>query len=337
MLTNDKKDICVLNIVKTGAGVFANFRNYTHFDPEMLLGICANGVMYKKSVVCNKSNGYDFKLANDFDLNGNIACVLASGGKVVVWGEQGINNGYKYSIMQYLLEETNSSKNACIHINSRRLDENTSMVIKEETRPDLEVDDATTIMDSEAIIDNIENETLEQNAELDDVVESSNCAKIDDVDTQSDARIDVYAIRDSDEVKFLSKEDLFDADDSEVNEVIDAMMEEGDTFYDMIREQIDALFDMYPEEEKLSSVVPNSRWVRVDYENNGNEYVMGLIYDMEMVKYVAYGVPSSRGDDMPEVLQGYSQWLPLDPNMPDGDGYYVMFQDAITGNNVKLD
>ena len=50
---------------------------------------------------------------------------------------------------------------------------------------------------------------------------------------------------------------------------------------------------------------------------------------------MAYGLPGVGTDNVPEGLEGYSQWIPLDSNNPNGDGYFVMFQDANTGESIK--
>lgn len=41
------------------------------------------------------------------------------------------------------------------------------------------------------------------------------------------------------------------------------------TFYDEIKGQLSLLFERYPEETFLNEIIPNSKWVKVDYENNG--------------------------------------------------------------------
>jgi len=300
MLTNDKKDIGVLNIVKNNAGVFANFRNYSRFNEQMVLGIKAGHDILKKSVICNRSGGYDFKLSNDFDLDGSVACVLMDGDMAVVWGSVGNVASYKSEIMQYVQDLDNVA-----NINISK----SNVVLKED-----KVEDDKSLSRLE------EDKTNNDDKAEEEVID----------------RHEIFAVRDSDEVTLLSKEDLFDVSDADIEKVVDSAMAEEGNFYEMIREQIDALFDTYPEETRLSDVVPNSRWVQVDYENNGKVYVLGLIYDMEVVKYVAYGVPAYGDDEVPDVLNGYSQWIPLDATKPDGEGYFVMFQDANTGENVVL-
>ena len=132
----------------------------------------------------------------------------------------------------------------------------------------------------------------------------------------------------------LTPAEMFESSDEEIDEIIENEME-GD-FYSLIKEQLDELFSKFPADEKLGNLIENSKWVRVDYENNGREYVVGLIYENNKVKYICYGVPSKFSNGVPAELEEFSQWLPLDDNIPEGDGFYLMFQDALTGESVSL-
>ena len=125
----------------------------------------------------------------------------------------------------------------------------------------------------------------------------------------------------------------FESSDEEIEQLID---EELGDFYSLIKEQIDELFRRYPNHEKLTELIPNSEWVRVDYEGNGHEYVVGIIKSENKVKYICYGVPSMYNDAFPDNLEEFSQWLPLDETKPEAEGFYLMFQDAETGDSVNL-
>lgn len=113
--------------------------------------------------------------------------------------------------------------------------------------------------------------------------------------------------------------------------------EDEPTFYDEIKEQIQDLFGKYPEEDILKDIIPNSKWVKIDYEEKGEYYVVGMLYENDKIKYVCYGVPSMFEAGPPDDLKGFSQWLPLDGEKPEGFGYWITYQDAETGENVKLD
>lgn len=107
-------------------------------------------------------------------------------------------------------------------------------------------------------------------------------------------------------------------------------------FFDKLKPQIDKLFAENPLENNLQNLIPNSKWIKVDYEDDGDFYVFGLLYDENgQVKYVCYGVPGVFDDDAPKELSGYPIWIPLDKENGSGFGYWLTYQDAVTGQPIK--
>lgn len=108
-------------------------------------------------------------------------------------------------------------------------------------------------------------------------------------------------------------------------------------FIDKLKPQIDRLFEKNPIEDNLQSIIPNSKWIRVDYEDEGDFFVFGLLYENngKDVKYVCYGVPAVHDEEPPEELAGYPVWVPLDKEQANGFGYWLTYQDASTGEPVK--
>jgi len=129
-----------------------------------------------------------------------------------------------------------------------------------------------------------------------------------------------------------NKEKLFETSDDEIEEMIDKELK--DEFYLLVKDQIDVLFDKFPTLDILSKKIPNSKWVKIDYENNGNAYILGLIYKDDIVEYICYGVPSNFDNLPPNQLKAYSQWMFIDEL---NEGYWVMFQDSKTGDNIIID
>ena len=110
-----------------------------------------------------------------------------------------------------------------------------------------------------------------------------------------------------------------------------------ETFFDGIKEQITTLFDRFPEEDILKEIIPDSKWAKIDMEETGEYYVVGLMYENDAIKYVCYGIPSVYGDEPPKELKGFAQWLPIDSTKSDGFGYWITYQDAESGENVKME
>ncbi len=116
----------------------------------------------------------------------------------------------------------------------------------------------------------------------------------------------------------------------------DEKIEKGDNifFFDRLKPQIDKLFENNPTENNLQNIFPYSKWAKVEYEDEGDFFVFGLLYDENGdVKYVCYGVPAVFDENPPEELDGYPIWLPLDEKQ--GFGYWMTYQDAKTGEPLK--
>lgn len=107
-------------------------------------------------------------------------------------------------------------------------------------------------------------------------------------------------------------------------------------FIDRLKPQIDKLFETNPVEDNLQKLIPSSKWVKVEYEDDGDFYVFGLLYDEdENIKFVCYGVPAVFEEEAPKELAGYPIWLPLDKENLQGFGYWLTYQDAATGEPVR--
>ena len=131
--------------------------------------------------------------------------------------------------------------------------------------------------------------------------------------------------------------ELFESTEEEIEEIVEENL--GGDFYNLIHEQIDELFSRFPIDENLQRMIPNSKWVKINYEDDGKVYVLGLIFDQAKIKYISYGIPGTSEKLPPEELQNYSQWLPIDSE--NIHGYWLMYQDADSGesvvfNDVKL-
>lgn len=112
---------------------------------------------------------------------------------------------------------------------------------------------------------------------------------------------------------------------------------QNQNFYNEIEEQLNSLFKKYEEASELENIIPNSKWVKVDYDENGTFYVVGLIYENDTVRYICYGTPGVWAEKCPTELDGLAEWLPLDENNPRGEGYWITYQDANNGENVKIE
>ncbi|MDE7395482.1 MAG: hypothetical protein K2M95_05140 [Clostridiales bacterium] len=100
-------------------------------------------------------------------------------------------------------------------------------------------------------------------------------------------------------------------------------------FYTRVKPQIERLFKNGQPFPPLESLLPNTKWVRVDYDGRGRYYLVGLIGDAP--DYLAYGVPGSYAS---RPLEG-ADFIPEKEDAPTGNGYWVLFQSARTGEEIN--
>ncbi|MBQ9108280.1 MAG: hypothetical protein IJY49_05630 [Clostridia bacterium] len=112
---------------------------------------------------------------------------------------------------------------------------------------------------------------------------------------------------------------------------LDTVRFDGTNFYLSVKPQLDEIFVCFPECEDLEEVVPNSKWAKIQVEDGF--YVVGLILDGEVVRYISYGVPATKNSCPPSEIRDVAVWL--DDGKKEGKGYWVIYQDAMTGKCLK--
>lgn len=105
-------------------------------------------------------------------------------------------------------------------------------------------------------------------------------------------------------------------------------------FYEKKREEIEKLFSSRRRVEELEKLLPFSKWVKIDYDSF-RHYIVGVIGSAP--DFICYGVPSIYTPTPPSRLCGGCVFLPLNPIRPQGEGYWLFYQDAKSGKIVKKD
>lgn len=105
---------------------------------------------------------------------------------------------------------------------------------------------------------------------------------------------------------------------------------DGAEFYNGVREKIDELFVIHPKEELLSALIPDSEWVKIIYDGD-DYYVVGKIFENERPVLLGYGVPGKKSVTPPKIADEISSWLTVNGLNNGYDGYWLIFQDAVTG------
>lgn len=101
-------------------------------------------------------------------------------------------------------------------------------------------------------------------------------------------------------------------------------------FYASVKGQIDKLFESGEKYEPLERAMPGTRWVKIDYDDSGKFYVVGLVGDKP--DYIAYGVPGEYGS-APASFEG-ADFVPINPVGGYGEGFWVLFQSADSGKEI---
>lgn len=116
----------------------------------------------------------------------------------------------------------------------------------------------------------------------------------------------------------------------------DALSEDKQDFFTLIYPQLNELFSNFPRCEELEQKIEDSKWVNVSA--GSQSYVLGEIFEEGQISYICYGMYAKSVNDLPpKHLAKYCQWMPLDIVNPEDDGYWVMYQDAKTGQTLVMD
>ncbi len=107
-------------------------------------------------------------------------------------------------------------------------------------------------------------------------------------------------------------------------------------YYKTIRGELKKIFSSSDCERALERQIENSKWAKV-YFSNEKYYVVGIIYDEKSPKYICYGIPVNSKEEKIKEIDTYSTFIPLSPLKSEGQGYYILFQNAENGSCINID
>lgn len=307
VLMDNSKHSAIATMKQNGNNIDVSVKNINIQLPDNYnIYAMSNGDVNKLNHGSSQNN---YILQNKSLIDPNISIAIVDSGAILASGGGGkvdvvaLKNMLQSYSTNRVSQETNNKKlnaNICEKNNNncKKFEEKNAVILSNENNNNFS---------------NIVESTLDKNSNIENIEnsDSTQCSMFDDSVKQAK---------------------LFESTDKEIDETIDKEIANSGDFFELISEQIDELFDKYPEEEKLSQIIPSSKWVKVDWENNGKYYVIGLIYEYDVLKYVCYGVPVANESDMPAEFENVGQWVPID-----NWGYYIMYQDAVTGDTIKID
>ena len=106
------------------------------------------------------------------------------------------------------------------------------------------------------------------------------------------------------------------------------------SYYQSAKAELDELFLKFPIDTSLSQILPQSKFCKIQYSSD-KYYIVGIVFEQEKVKYICYGVPATHSSSPPKELKDFCSFLPRSVFSLQGEGFWVMFQDAITGKCIK--
>ncbi|MBR2860557.1 MAG: hypothetical protein IKB86_01820 [Clostridia bacterium] len=120
----------------------------------------------------------------------------------------------------------------------------------------------------------------------------------------------------------------------EIKQVLGEEKKAPDSYWECNQEYFLQALDKNEPEELLNSLIPGSKWVKINEEDA--EYVLGVIFDEnEEPMYLCYGFNLPWSEEPPTKLEGYCQWIPIDCAKPHESGYWVIYVNAKTGERIK--
>lgn len=97
-------------------------------------------------------------------------------------------------------------------------------------------------------------------------------------------------------------------------------------YYREIAPRLTSAMQKFPRDDTLKAAFPHSQWVKTE---NG---LLGVIYQEGLPRYLCVAMKG----EPPEEVQDASLFVPVGP-FGDEEGYHVVFQDADTGDYVKVE
>lgn len=107
------------------------------------------------------------------------------------------------------------------------------------------------------------------------------------------------------------------------------------TYFESAREELEEIFIKFEHVIELEKLFPESKFSKISYSDD-KYYVVGVIFENGKEKYVCYGVPGKYGEHAPKELAPYCTFIPLSIFNLSGEGFWMMFQDAVTGACFSL-
>lgn len=154
-------------------------------------------------------------------------------------------------------------------------------------------------------------------------------------DDEAIATSDYFALSQGDEddgAGACGEEETAAADDGEKSQTDDGVPPTLPTrgslgYYREVKEKLDEAFAKFPKDERLKAIFPMSEWV------NSEGALLGVIYEEGNPRYLCVAVEAK--EEPPQEVKERGVFVPR-TQFSDEEGFYVVFQDADTGEYVRV-
>lgn len=106
------------------------------------------------------------------------------------------------------------------------------------------------------------------------------------------------------------------------------------SFLDEIKTLLLEIFCIGVPDTRLVKIIPNSKWVKIALENLF--IIVGMVVRGKDVEAIGLAVPVFDKFEKVEFIDKSFKFVPQNPNVPDGFGYWIVLQDAFTGKSLPL-
>lgn len=345
-LSNNEKDNCmgILTLESRNSNIFGLIKVFNkRLDGDYILGIKKENNIIKQNIQLH-NNSYNFILRENINLNNNISCVLLKMDNEnitpILWGGEK-SECYKNQVINTLKENFNKLSQT----HHQKISNNKDNILKDNCEYQENIHNNNNFTNINNITNNIEMcepYLFDLGSAYSPIKQSEDYYHVNPENySQISLEEEILSEKNKDEIAIATtKAELFESDDDEVENIIDYNLKDIKNgkhhFYDLIADQLNELFEKYPKEETLCKLIDNSHWVKIDTGVENKFHIVGIIMNNDDIKYICYGVPGNYSVEPPLEMREYSQWLPTNINDPYNFGYWVLYQDADTGENVKL-
>ena len=328
-------------------------------DGPLLLGISINNVLHKIDVKGSELKNFKFKIDKTIKNGDEVSCVLINfknnNYNILLWGSTQLNSGWK-TTLEFMLEDelsqTDKKKNLSPNKNVSNAPKQESFEKAESFKTSKSSPYEFAIEQPEKFLrPSISQDDFCCRKTFDDTFRSENFGDYSN-ESHNKFNYDKGIECESANTNFKNNDaEIYTYEDEKINQLIDKVIDMTEdrekqnikqdaddlSFYERINPQISKMFENNKEETVLNEILPNSKFCRVEFEDGSGYYVFGVIYEDGLPKYVCYGLPAQKNSEPPKELSNLYQWLPIDATDETGDGYYMMYQDAITGKNMSVE